>query len=66
MSRRLTSPTTCKKKKTYASKKTAYNAERRRNKAWGYKYLKHYKCNNCGLWHIASRIEELNTSEGGE
>ena len=56
----LTSPDTCKAKKMYHSADTAKRAKKRRNKAAGYKYLNHYQCNNCGFWHLTTRVQETN------
>lgn len=54
----LTSPKTCKQKTTYHSNETARNAVKRRNKAAGYKYLRRYQCNECGLWHVTTQDKE--------
>lgn len=54
MSEQLTSPLACRRKRTYLSNATAKRARKRRNKAAGYKYLRHYQCNECGLWHLTT------------
>jgi hypothetical protein len=50
----LTTPDTCKHKHMYHSNKTAVRAKKRRNKAAGINYLRHYECNNCGYWHLST------------
>lgn len=54
----LTSIETCKKKRMYHSNATAKRAEKRRNKAYGHKYLYRYQCNVCGFWHLTTQIQE--------
>lgn len=54
----LTSPETCKQKHTYHSSETAKRARKRRNKAAGYDYLRHYQCNVCGFWHLTTQAKE--------
>lgn len=51
----LTLPKTCKQKHMYHSNNTASRAQKRRNKAAGYKYLSRYQCNNCGFWHLTTQ-----------
>lgn len=58
MSVQLTKIKTCKSKRIYWSKATAYRAAKRRNKAAGYKYLRSYRCNNCELWHLTTQDKE--------
>jgi hypothetical protein len=55
MGKQLTSKKVCARKHTYASNKIAYNAQKRRNKAAGYKYLRRYQCNICTLWHLTTQ-----------
>lgn len=57
MSEQLTDPETCKAKNMYHSKKTAKRAVKRRNKAAGYRYLRHYKCNVCGFYHATTQVK---------
>jgi hypothetical protein len=55
----LTTDKTCKQKTMYHSKETAKRAVKRRNKAAGYKYLRHYQCNVCDFWHVTTQIKEV-------
>jgi len=54
----LTRPETCKQKTMYHSKETAKRAAKRRNKAAGYKYLRHYQCDVCWFWHLTTQVKE--------
>ena len=54
----LTSPQTCKQKRTYHSAATARRARKRRNKAAGIDYLRSYQCNVCGLWHVTTQRKD--------
>lgn len=57
MNPQLTTPTACRQKTMYNSNETAKRAVKRRNKAAGYKYLRHYQCNVCGFWHVTSEAK---------
>lgn len=54
----VTSAVKCKQKTTYHTKETAYRARKRRNKAAGYNYLRHYQCNVCDYWHLTTQEKE--------
>ena len=58
--KQLTSPKTCQQKHMYHSNETAKRAEKRRNKAYGHKYLFRYQCNICDYWHLTTQSQELN------
>lgn len=51
----LTSEATCKQKTMYHSLATAKRARKRRNKAAGYNYLRHYKCDKCDYYHLTTQ-----------
>ena len=53
----LTSDDVCRHKHSYHTAKTAVRAKKRRNKAAGYNYLRHYQCNSCGFWHLTTQIK---------
>ena len=59
----LTSEESCKRKHMYHSYKTAKRAEKRRNKAAGYKYLRLYQCNVCDYWRLTTQGKEVNSDE---
>lgn len=59
----MTSITTCKRKHTYGSQKTATRAKKRRNKAAGIDYLSTYQCNVCEKWHVTTQRQELERIE---
>lgn len=66
MTPQLTSIKKCKEKRTYYSYENARAARKRRNKAAGINYLRNYKCNVCGMWHLTTekKVEtEENTDE---
>lgn len=42
----------------YHSNKTAAAAQKRRNKAAGFKYLTRYQCNVCDFWHLTTQEKE--------
>ena len=58
MGEQLTSPKTCKQKHTYWSAEAAKRAKKRRNKAAGINYLRHYKCNLGEHWHVTTQKQD--------
>lgn len=52
----------CQQKHTYYSQTAGTRARKRRNKAAGIDYLRSYKCNVCGFWHVTSQKKD---KEGG-
>lgn len=54
----LTTPKICQQKHTYYSLEAARRAKKRRNKAAGYNYLRHYQCNVCNLWHLTTQSKD--------
>ena len=55
MKPQLTNPKTCQQKRTYWSAQTAKRAKKRRNKAAGINYLRHYKCDLGDHWHLTTQ-----------
>lgn len=58
MSKQLTSLKACQQKHTYYSQAAGTRARKRRNKAAGVDYLRSYKCNVCGFWHVTSQKKD--------